>query len=382
MKIISFLVCMLFIVTPILSASSPENNTTTLNIKSYEVSKQTTKEITDKNPALNTESSVMIDSIEKLSAKKQIEPLSPWDVLLTIQITQSTNTAGVGADQNYIYAPEWSDSNIYYWDFDGIYQGSFTISSVSGIRDLAYDHDTGHMWGGNGGGTCWEMDFTDQTLERTITGNWQCRAIAYTEDDDMLYVSGWGDPVWLIEKDGTIADSFDLSLTTSTYGFAYDRWDEAGPLLWVHDQGGTGSEIRAYSIEEEVFIEDEWYYHDVTQEVPGGIAGGACYNEWFTGSYYTALIVNCQASTDTIVAYEFWGPPPPRRDISVKSINYPKSGYANDDLQMQTTFRNNGNNTETFDAQMTILTSNETGEILLYENFSTYGTGPNGLPEN
>jgi hypothetical protein len=75
------------------------------------------------------------------------------------------------------------------------------------------------------------MDLESQTLVSTITGSFQCRAIAYSEDDDWLYMSGWGDPVYIVEKDGTIVDTFDLSLTTSTYGFAYDKWDEAAPLF-------------------------------------------------------------------------------------------------------------------------------------------------------
>ncbi len=374
---------MLLIVTPVLSATMYKDNTGTIKIESYEETKQNTPGVTDIDQKLKKAPSISSNIYSKLTAKKQIQPLYPWDVLLEIEITQSTITAGIGADQYYIYAPEWSDSNIYYWDFDGVYQGSFNISGVSGLRDLAYDHSTGYIWGGNGAGTCWEMDFTEQSLIRTITGSWQCRAITYEREDDCLYVSGWGDPVWKIDKDGSIIESFNLTLTTSTYGFAYDKWDTnfAG-LLWVHDQGGTGCEIRAYDLEAEEFVEGEDYYHDVTQEVPGGIAGGLFLHDICPTSY-CKFIVNAQATIDTIVVYEWYIMPCcPQRDIGVKSINYPKSGYADDNLSMQTTFINNGNRTEIFDAQMTVITTNETGEVLFNENFSTYGTGPNGLPEN
>jgi hypothetical protein len=374
---------MLLIAAPIFSANSYKYNSS-INPSSNEKLLHHLQEITDRNPALNSASSVFSQEGLLLSTSiKHIEPFDLWDVLLMIEITQSQSTAGIGADGDYIYAPERNGSNIYYWDFKGNYQGTFTISGVSNLRDLAYDHETGHMWGGNAGGTCWEMDFNMQTLKNTITGNWQCRAIAYDENEDVFYVSGWGDPVWIIERDGSIIDSFDLKLTTSTYGFAYDRFDtEYAPLLWVHDQGSTGSELRAFSLEEEKFIDDELYYHDVTQEVPGGIAGGLCLHD-ICPTKYCKLIVNVQASIDTIVSYEWvirWCCP--ERDIGVKHINYPESGYADDDLPMQTTFKNNGNNSETFDAQMTVLTSNETGEVLFNENFSTNGTGPNGLPEN
>jgi hypothetical protein len=370
------------------TSSSPEN----INVEMEEtilVPIEQPKGITDIDPNAQMTPSVSSDGLLQVTAAKKMsnEPLELWDDLLTIEISQSLYTAGVGADEEYIYAPEWSGSNIYYWDFEGEYQGSFTISGAANIRDLAYDESTGHMWGGSGSGTCWEMDFTEQTLESTITGSWQCRAIAYDEVEDVFYVSGWGDPVWIIDRDGSTIEQFNLALTTSTYGFAYDKWDtEYAPILWVHDQGGTGSEIRAYSIENEEFIDDELYYHDVTGEVGGAIAGGLCLSEaageGITGENRCVIIANAQASVDTIVCYEWAITIPPEHDISVKRIDKPETGYATADMEMKATFKNNGNHSETFDAQMTIIKCEVSDDPLLFENFSTYGTGPNGLPAN
>ena len=325
MKIMGILVCMLLIGVPILSATTVNHNIMS-SLPSYENSNHLG--ITDKNPALKTTSSKPFQEEFTITGnKRQSISMEFWDIILQIEITQSLYTAGVGADHLYIYAPEWSGSNIYYWDFEGEYQGSFTISGAANIRDLAYDHKTGYMWGGNGGGTCWEMDFESHEVINTITGSWQCRAIAYDETEDQFFISGWSDPVWIIKRDGSVIEQFNLALTTSTYGFAYDKWDtEYAPILWVHDQGGTGSEIRAYDLSEEEFIEDELYYHDVTQEVPGGIAGGLCYNEWFSIEH-CALIVNCQSTTDTIVCYEWTLYPCVERDVSVIKIDEPSSGY-------------------------------------------------------
>ncbi len=247
---------------------------------------------------------------------------------------------------------------------------------------MAYDHSTGYMWSGNGYGTAWEMDFEAQSIISTITGSWSCRAITYEREDDCLYVSGWGDPVWKLDKDGTIIESFNLVLTTSTYGFAYDKWDTnfAG-LLWVHDQGGTGSEIRAYDLEAEEFVEGEDYYHNVQLEIPGGIAGGLALAEWGFGAY-SSFVACSQASPDAIAVYEWYITIPPEHDIGVKKIVYPETGYAVENVPMQTIFINNGNHSETFDAQMTIIKCEVSDAPLLLENFSTYGAGPRGLPVN
>jgi hypothetical protein len=389
MKLFGFLVGLLLILTPILSASNLSNETSTSDNTFYEKPTQIFNYIRDINPAFKktfTLASQKQSTETVTNTQHKTVPYEFWDVLLKLD-PSSVYVAGVGADENYIYSVEWSGSNIYYWDFEGEYQGSFTISGVANIRDLAYNHETGHMWGGSGSGTCWEMDFTAQTLESTITGSWQCRAIAYDEVEDVFYVSGWGDPVWIIDRDGSTINQFNLALTTSTYGFAYDKWDtEYAPILWVHDQGGTGSEIRAYDIEEEAFIDDELYYHDVTQEVSGAIAGGLSLSEaagaYMTGESKCALIAGTQAAADTIVCYEWAITIPPEHDISVKRIDKPEDGYATVDLRMISTFKNNGNHSETFDAQMTIVKCEVSDDPLLFENFSTYGTDPNGLPAN
>jgi hypothetical protein len=364
------------------TSSNADNMNIEIEEESRTVTRQPSLEVTDKNPLLKSGPSLSQASASAFPARNQQEPLDPWDVLLTIEVSQSAYVSCCGGDTEYIYAAEWSGSNIYRFDFEGNYIESFTISGAGNFRDMAYDHSTGYMWSGNGGGVAYEMDLESQTLVSTITGSFQCRAIAYSEDDDWLYMSGWSDPVYIVEKDGTIVDTFDLSLTTSTYGFAYDKWDEAAPLLWVHDQGGTGSQILAYSLEEEKFMEGEWYYHDMTQEVPGGIAGGLALNEWMPGTGFAAFIACSQAGTDTIVCYEGPLTIPPEHDVRVKSIDSPSTGSAGQDMDMIATFSNIGNNSETFDAQMTIIKCEVSDDPLLWENFSSYGTGKNGIPHN
>ena len=63
----------------------------------------------------------------------------------------------------------------------------------------------------------------------------------------------------------------------------------------------------------------------------------------------------------------------PQHDVALKSIDYPETGPAGPDMKMQVTVKNKGFYTETFDAQMEII-SNQSGPVLLEENFS--GTFP------
>ena len=101
-----------------------------------------------------------------------------------------------------------------------------------------------------------------------------------------------------------------------------------------------------------------------------------------TGTGFAAFIACTQASPDTIVCYEGPLTIPPEHDVRVKSIDSPTTGPANENMPMIATFANIGNNSETFDAQMTIIKCEVSDDPLLLENFSSYGTGPNGLPAN
>ena len=145
MKIIGFLICMLLIAAPILSATVSKNDIVTINIKSNEKQAQHTQGVTDIDPKLKSGPSASIESTSKITAERPIKPLEPWDVLLEFDVTQSDYIACCGADPDYIYAAEWSGSNIYRFDYEGNYVDSFSISGASNFRDMAYDHATGYM---------------------------------------------------------------------------------------------------------------------------------------------------------------------------------------------------------------------------------------------
>ena len=63
----------------------------------------------------------------------------------------------------------------------------------------------------------------------------------------------------------------------------------------------------------------------------------------------------------------WWGP---EHDVALKSIDYPESGYAIQDIPMQVTVKNHGNNKETTDVQMQVI-KYESGPIIMQEDFSS-----------
>ena len=204
----------------------------------------------------------------------RLSNLAPWDLLAVIDIgatgqTAANGNSGAEFDGTYLYSTRWASNLIHRYDITGTLVEEFSIAGVSGLRDLGFDGT--YMYGGATGGTIYQMDFTTKTLIGTITGSFQCRAIAYDSDQDLFYVKNWGDPCWVVNRQGQIVNQFDLVTTVSTYGLAYDP---SGPFLWVFDQGdGTDSIIYQWDLTAGAYT---GVTHDVNLDVGSGvgIAGG------------------------------------------------------------------------------------------------------------
>jgi hypothetical protein len=202
--------------------------------------------------------------------------LAPWDLLGVFDIgatgqTGANGNAGAEFDGTYMYSTRWASNLIHRYDTTGTLVEEFSIAGVSGLRDLAYDGT--YMYGGAASSTIYKMDFTTKTLIGTITGGFQCRAIAYDSDLDVFYCKNWADPCWVVDRSGAIVGQFNLVSTVSTYGLAYDP-DPSGPYLWVFDQGdGTDSIIYQWDLTAGAYT---GFSYDVNQDVGSGIgiAGG------------------------------------------------------------------------------------------------------------
>jgi hypothetical protein len=218
---------------------------------------------------------VYVDEITEPSIGGRV----PWDQLAVFDIgatgaSGANGNAGAEFDGTYFYSTRWASNLLHQYDDTGALVKEFSIPGVSGLRDLAYREDTGYFYGGAAGGTIWEMDFDTETLIGSISGGFQSRAIAYNPDDDVIYCSNWGDPVWVVDpSSGAVLDQFDLVSTTSTYGFAYDN-DGTNKYLYVFDQtAGAESTVYQWDLDAGAYT---GFSYDMTPEVGSGagIAGG------------------------------------------------------------------------------------------------------------
>ncbi|PNX52297.1 MAG: hypothetical protein BV458_10320 [Thermoplasmata archaeon M9B2D] len=232
----------------------------------------------------------------------------PWDLYFSFDLeaaTGSAQNAGAEFDGDYFYSTVWASNLIHQFDTSGILQKEFSIAGVSGLRDLAYNPNTGTFYGGAGGATIWEMDFESETLVSTITGDFQCRAIAYNHDDNVIYCSNWDDPVWVVDPaTGTIIDWFRLHTLDSTYGFAYDN-DGTNRYLYIFDQG------ESYGYPQYIYQWDlnagamTGFFYSVTSDFPmnDAIAGGLFVSDGLDPN--NVVIGGClQGSPDMMFAYE------------------------------------------------------------------------------
>jgi hypothetical protein len=236
------------------------------------------------------------------------QPLAIWNIQLSFDVSVATGAlgnAGAEFDGTNLYSTRWASNLIHRYDKTGLKLEEFSIPGVTGLRDLAYD-GTQYMYGGAAAGTIWKMDFTTKTLVATITGSFQCRAIAYNPDLDVIYCKNWADPCYVVNPTtGAIISQFNLVSTVSTYGLAYDNWTPGGPYLWVWDQGGgsgTPQYIKQWDLAAGAYTSVQ---HDVAVDFPAiaSSAGGL----WFSADFVsgkTTLGALAQGTPDTYVCYE------------------------------------------------------------------------------
>jgi hypothetical protein len=242
---------------------------------------------------------------------------APWDLLFEYDISGSGgggSRAGGEFDGTYFYATQWNAADIDKFDIDGNFIETFSIPGVTGLRDLAWDGN--YMYGGAAGGTIWEMDFNTQTLISAITGSFESRAIAYNSDQDVFYCSNWGDPVFVVDRTGTVVSTINLVSATSTYGMAYDTLSDGSPYLWVFDQGQGANNpqyIHQYDLDAGMMT---GFTYDVNEDIGSGqgIAGGL----FLTVDYDEDIVViggimqdSEGSETDYIFGYELCDAPEP-----------------------------------------------------------------------
>jgi hypothetical protein len=215
--------------------------------------------------------------------KKPFSPIhgqkAVWDILYSYNVG-ATAEAGIETDGNFIYTSKWSTAMFYKYSMTGTLLDSFSITSVTGIRDLAYDGT--YFYGGANAATIYKMDFVNHTLIGTIacpTGT-TVRNIAYDPLLGGLWVGGWDTDIKCISPTGTVLGTILATdhLLTGIYGSAYDSWTPGGPYLWLFDQGanGDGAFFNQISL---TTMQPTGFIHDCSDISATALAGGAfCYN--------------------------------------------------------------------------------------------------------
>ena len=203
---------------------------------------------------------------------------------------------------------------------DGTFVEEFTISGVSGVRDMAYNPNTGYFYGAAANTSLFEMDFTNKTLVSTITAATDCRAIAYDDDDNTFWANNWSTDLTEFDMTGA-ATGKTMSSVPSIYGAAYDKWsDSANPTMWLFQ--GTGSDVATQLVE---FAMDETAtgrvvdvsaFPGFTEAVGSGSGGLATYVD--NGVAY--FLVNVQQNPDKVYKVYLAKLPSTETDITAFSF--------------------------------------------------------------
>ena len=233
-----------------------------------------------------------------------------WDLQLSfdLEVASGANgNAGAEFDGTYFYTTRWASNLIHKYNLDGDLVEEFSINDVTGLRDLAFDGT--YMYGGNNGNTIFQMDFVNKTLVNSITftGSATVRTIAYDEDADAFWVSGFSTEIALVGRDGAVQKTIAQSAHgfTGLYGSAYDGWSVGGPYLYLFDQGpgaGFAQSIHQYDLTLNTFT---GVTYDVVQDFPGtdGIAGGLFTTEGIV-SRFASIGGVLQGAPDNFFVYE------------------------------------------------------------------------------
>jgi hypothetical protein len=231
------------------------------------------------------------------------QTLAMWDLQFSFSPETGSGSqfeAGCEFDGTYFYAPEYNNVNFYQFDKAGNYIGSFSITGVTSIRDLAYDGQ--YFYGGANAGTIYKMDFTTHTLLGTIAAPDTVRDIAYDSTNDGFWIAGWATDIYLVGRDGTVMQTIPNPGLSSMYGFAYDAISPGGPFLWIFDQvDGTQQMINQLDIASGQLT---GVTHDVSLDLNNaGIAGGMFITTGFVDGKLTLGGLS-QASPDMIFCYD------------------------------------------------------------------------------
>jgi hypothetical protein len=293
-------------------------------------------------PAMDISPHAKSEGVQPLELRDDV-----WDLQFSFDLELASGgdrNYGAGFDGTYFYSARWNAARQHQYDRTGTLITGFSIGQYP-TKDLAYDGT--YFYGGaegEGNSFIYKMDFINKTLISTIPVEFHAQAIAYNGDLDVFYCSDYGDPVYVVDRSGTIVDQFNLVTTISTSGLAYDNVSPGGPYLWVFDQGngpGYPQYIYQWNLSAGSFT---GVRHDVTLDFPMySVAGGLFFTTSFTGG---STLVGClQGTPDIMFCYEppnsSWG-----YNVGVREILAPTDGPVFGAITPEVTVKNYGTSPE------------------------------------
>lgn len=126
---------------------------------------------------------------------------------------------------------------------------TFPSSVLGGIKELAYD---GQYLYGTSIDTIYQIDMISGQLTgvKIPAPYYYSRGITYDPATDHFWVSGDGNLIYEINRQGNVVNTIGFPQDTPAVGLAWDTWSIGGPYLWVWSMKYTPSDVRpkAYQI--------------------------------------------------------------------------------------------------------------------------------------
>jgi hypothetical protein len=173
-----------------------------------------------------------------------------WDQQFNFPTEFFGSEGGCESDGEYIYVCHEYSNLITKYDLEGNFVENFNIPGIPGLYDLAYNTYNGHVYGGHGMQTVYEMDFTTKTLEGQFIAPVNVRGIAFDEASDFFWANDQSSDFTAFSENGTYIYSFPVGDIGNYYGLACDSWNEEQPYLWGFSRDSTGSLLVQYDVYE------------------------------------------------------------------------------------------------------------------------------------
>ncbi len=157
-----------------------------------------------------------------------------WNLVDTITYHNYDDLSAVAFNGTDIYLTEWNSGKFIKSDMNGNILEEFTISGISGIRDLCYDGQ--YFYGGRADSVIYILDLDNKALmgEITAPAGIEVRSIAYDPNQDAFWTGNWSTDFYLIDRNGNILDTiaFQNHNQQGISGLAMDNTSHEGPYFW------------------------------------------------------------------------------------------------------------------------------------------------------